>query len=205
MVPYVRLQAHFMKEKSHFPYIPESGELNLDGGIAAFPPPETSLLPGPTSAASQPWPLHNILFCCLFKRSPWDCLYLLFSIMKIVSLAWGKHKVEMLKIYCSGLLLKRDFTVWGQSLLRVCLLLVLGFAMHEYFQHLLQSLQDLSVCWASVWNPVQLLQTFQNTVSACVCDSLSPCSHPKFALFLRQVKHLLLNAEQRMIMCGFVF
>lgn len=44
----------------------------------------------------------------------------------------------MLKIYCSALLLKRDFAVpW------VCLCLVLGFAMSEHFQHLLQSLQDL--------------------------------------------------------------
>lgn len=117
MVPYVRLQDHFMKEKSHFPYTPESGEPSLDEGIAAFPPPEPSLLPGPRNAASQPWALCNILFCCFFKRSPWDCLYLLFSIMKIVSLAWGKHKVKMLKIYCSGLLLKRDFAVRGQSLL----------------------------------------------------------------------------------------
>lgn len=64
--------------------------------------------------------------------------------MKIVPLAWGKHRVEMLKIYYSGLLLKRDFSVWGQSLLPCeccvlrcplesceCLLLVVSFAMEE--------------------------------------------------------------------------
>lgn len=114
MVPYARLHTHFSMEKSHFPHIPESGEPSLDEGIVAFPPPEPRLLPGPQSAASRPWALRSILFCCFFTRSPWDYLYLLFSIMKIVSLAWGKHKVEMLKIYCSGLLLKRDFAVRGR-------------------------------------------------------------------------------------------
>lgn len=67
MVPYVRLQTYFMKEKSHFPYIPESGEPSLDEGIAAFLPPEPSFLPGSESAAPQPWALCNILFCCFFK------------------------------------------------------------------------------------------------------------------------------------------
>lgn len=67
---YVRLQIHFMREKSHFPYILESGKPSLHEDIAAFSPFEPTLLFGSHIAASQPWALRNTLLCCFFERSP---------------------------------------------------------------------------------------------------------------------------------------
>jgi len=49
----------------NFPYIPESEEPSLDEDIAAFSPPELSLLPGPESAASQPWPYKTYFLLLL--------------------------------------------------------------------------------------------------------------------------------------------
>lgn len=52
------------------------------------------------------WSMHSLL--CFFKSPHQDCSYLLFSIIQVVSLIWRNHKVEMLKTYISGSLLKRD-------------------------------------------------------------------------------------------------
>lgn len=98
MVPYVRLQAHFMVEKPCFPCISESGESSAAERFAALCQSWVSSIPT--------WSMHSLL--CFFKSSHQDCPSLLFSIIHVVSLLWRNHKIETLKTYSSGLLLKRD-------------------------------------------------------------------------------------------------
>lgn len=56
-----------MKEKSHFPYILESGKPSPHEGIAAFPPPEPSLLLGPILQHPSPGPFVTHLFAASLK------------------------------------------------------------------------------------------------------------------------------------------
>lgn len=197
MVPCVRLQTHSMKEKPHFPYITEPGEPSSDEGVAAFPP-KPSCLPGPRSAASQPWALHNTLCCCLCEGSLWDCLCLLFSVTKIVSLAWGKYKVEMLIIYFSGLLLKRDvIAVWGQSLLcHVCVSSLSWVLQRLSTSSIFCNLCRISLSAGFCLKPSSTITNFPKH-SLCLCLWFTfPSFSSYISSFSRQVKHLLLNAEQ---------
>lgn len=187
-----------MKEKPFFPYVPEPGEPSSDEGAAAFPP-KLSCLPGPKSAASQPWALHNTLCCCFCERSLWDCLYLLFSVTKIVSFAWGKHKVEMLIIYFPGLLLKRDvIAVWGQSLLcHVCVsslsCMLQCLSTSSIFCNLCRISLSAGLLFETQFNYYKLSKTHSLPVSVI---HFAPSFPSYISSFSRQVKHLLLNAEQ---------
>lgn len=107
MVPYVRLQTHFMVEKPCFPCIPESGEPRAAERIAALCQSWQSSIPT--------WSMNSLL--SFFKSSHQDCPYLLYSIIQIASLIWRNHKVEILKTYSSGLLLKRDSGTYCATLM----------------------------------------------------------------------------------------
>lgn len=137
--------------------------------------------------------IQNIIHCPFFKRSHWDCPYLLFSITHLVSLAWGKYKVEALKIYCSGLLLKRDSGTYCATLVSPpCPVFCNVWVLATSSAICVGSLCLLGFCLKSS----KTVTNFPKHSPCLWCDSLSPHSHSKFAHFFRPVKHLLLNAKK---------